>query len=122
MFLFLRCPKCQQKVGCDASQEAAACPTCKRPLIVTDPVTKTFCLAPGVAPAWMKPWGIVLIVVGVLAYIGTVLRIGPNSGDWSSALGYGLLNPIAWAGLGLGIYWVTRARLPESEVYGSPLR
>jgi hypothetical protein len=61
----------------------------------------------------MKPWGWVLLAVGLLGYILTARHNWPTGysaeGEYFWALFVGLLNPMVWVGWPLGLYWLWRS-------------
>jgi hypothetical protein len=72
--------------------------------------------APAQKPQWMKPWGWIVTCLAILGYCATAYV------NWDNGVGLfvGLLNPVFFIGLPLGVYWLARSgeldRINESTL------
>jgi len=94
----------------DSGQNTAAALSedrAERPTNVLKPTFKP-------APSWFLPAGVIALIVAVLAFFASAAMGG--GGDLFGGILAGLLNPLFFVGLPLGIYWLKRyASRPASE-------
>ncbi len=64
------------------------------------------------APEWMKPAGIISVALGVLGFWASASVGGGGSSE--GAILAGLLNPLFFVGVPLGIYWLNRTGFFDS--------
>lgn len=69
-------------------------------------------------PTWMKPWGWFLVWIGALGF-GASVYIHWRAGSEEAALMSGLLNPMFFIGMPIGLYWLKRTG--EVSRVGSPV-
>lgn len=72
------------------------------------------------APEWMRTAGAIAVIVGILGFVASTAVGG--GGTLGGAIIAGMLNPLFFVGVPLGLYWLHRggAFAPSSETYGKP--
>src|SRR3990167_5715796 len=110
----VRCPKCRGEVGIpDEATGKILCPKCKEFVFSVDPETHVKWRPEEPRPAWMKPWGYVLTLLGGLAFAASTFVNWPKSSypdgnEYVVAMFAGVTNPLCFIGLPLGLYWLSR--------------
>lgn len=66
-------------------------------------------------PEWMKPWGWFLVWLGGLGF-GTSTYVNWRSNYVTEALLAGLLNPVLFIGMPIGLYWLARSGVTVAGV------
>jgi hypothetical protein len=87
------------------------CPKCNEVVFQEDPQTKVKWRAPPPSGEWMKVAGYVSVGLGALAFIASVyVNWEPRkTTNPDGAILAGLLNPLFFIGVPLGIYWLRRS-------------
>ena len=81
-------------------------PVVQQPLPV--PTTQLAQQDSGAAPKWMKPWGWFLVWLGGLGF-GASTYVNWRTDHEQAALLAGLLNPMFFIGMPIGLYWLARS-------------
>ena len=113
MTVWVECPNCGGKVEIpDAAPSDFPCPMCKYALLTSRPLERTRRLPSDSAPSWMRPWGYAFTIIGGLAFVAGAIGEYFREPDppMVAVIVSGLLNPIFFIGLPLGIYWVRRSK------------
>jgi hypothetical protein len=63
---------------------------------------------PKTAPSWMRPWGWLLTWIGVVAFAATTY-VNWNADHARVGLIAGVLNPVFFIGVPVGLYWLKRS-------------
>ncbi len=108
---WIRCQKCRCEIGIPENPSGTIrCPKCSEVVFSIDEKTGIKWRPPAAAPDWMRPAGYVCTIIGVLGFIasfGVALQRAPSP-DLLAATLSGILNPLFFVGLPLGIYWLRR--------------
>jgi len=117
MTVWVSCPNCGGKVEIpDAAPSDFRCPMCMYALMTSRTLVLTRRLPSNSVPSWMRPWGYAFTIIGGLAFVAgaikeySVSRVPPMV----AVIVAGLLNPIFFIGLPLGVYWVRRSKKSHS--------
>src|SRR5208282_5013167 len=111
MITWVKCPKCRGEVGIpDNSDSEVLCPRCREPLLLVDPETNTRWMPGKGAPPWMRPWGYVLTTLGGFAFVASAVNecLASHDPPLVAIIFSGLLNPLFFVGVPLGVYWLRR--------------
>ncbi len=113
MTVWVECPNCGGKVEIpDKAPSDFTCPMCKYALPTSRSLERTRRLPSDSAPSWMRPWGYTFTIIGGLAFaVGVIREYSASSNPpMVAVIVAGLLNPIFFIGLPLGIYWLRRSK------------
>jgi len=110
---WVRCPKCRGEVGIPPEPpDVVKCPKCGEVVLSRDPTTKAVWKPEAPAPAWMSPFGKLVSAVGMLGFVASVY-VEYNKQLWvknyTAIALCGILNPLFFVGLPLGLYWMWRS-------------
>jgi hypothetical protein len=78
------------------------------PQPVADPEAAPPPSNPDAPPKWMKPWGWFLVWLGALGF-GASAYVNWRTDHEMAALLAGLLNPMFFIGMPIGLYWLARS-------------
>lgn len=73
---------------------------------------------PDAPPKWMKPWGWFLVWLGTLGF-GASAYVNWRTDHEMAALLAGLLNPMFFIGMPIGLYWLARSGVTAGGVLTS---
>jgi hypothetical protein len=108
------CRRCRGRVVVTrAITGSLKCPKCGEIVYIVDPETGAAWKAPDPAPTWMKPLGWIFFLVGILGFCASAYTTWPqkrypSSEDYWGAMIAGVLNPLFFVGVPLGLYWLSR--------------